>query len=97
MKYRNGTEEELNEGVRGIVVPWQDGIVFQCLCNERTVYVASPPHKITFDDNGVLTIKDSCGYREKKNLRREANWCHFFLENGEIEMCSDSKCPGSKL
>ena len=96
-KYRKRTEEELDNGVFGAVVPFGDGIVFQCLCNERTVYIASPPHKITFDDDGVLTIEGSCGYTEKKNLGREENWCHFLLKNGEIEMCSDSKCPGSKL
>ena len=95
MKYRRGTEEELDRGER-VAVPWGNGIVFPCLCGERTVHVASPPHKITFDDDEVLTLDGSCGYKERKNLGREKNWCHFFLKNGEIEMCSDSKCPGSE-
>ena len=95
MQYRRGTEEELGR-VAGVVVDWSDGVVFRCPCNHRQVYVESPPHAITFDAKGVLTLDGSCGYRGKPNMKppRPQNWCHFWLKDGEVEMCSDAKCPG---
>ena len=68
--------------------------MFRCPCDERQVYVASPPHTIKFDADGVVDIKASCGYRKKDNPPRPANWCHFFINDGVPEMCGDAKCPG---
>ena len=82
------------------VVTWDDdhaghvGVVFRCPCDERQVYVASPPHTIKFDAEGVVDIKASCGYRKRDNPPRPANWCHFWINDGVPEMCGDAKCPG---
>ena len=59
-KYRRGTEDELGQGSR-VVVPWDKGVVFRCPLDERQVYVAQPPHTITFDDQGLLTLDGSVG------------------------------------
>ena len=92
MKYRRGTAEELKNVGSRAVVPWADGVVFRCPCDERQVYIQT--HTITFDAEGVLTLHPSCGYREKDSPPRPQNWCHFWLKDGEVEMCGDAKCPG---
>lgn len=92
-----GTERPLR--TPGIVVHWRDGeaqaVAFSCPCGEREVYVTEQAgHKITVTD-GILDIRGSCGYREDRNLGRPANWCHFFIKGGRVEMCGDSQCPGA--
>ena len=85
------------EDSRG-VLHWQEigreAVQFRCPCGERLVYVTAPPHKIEFDDAGILkSLGGSCGYRAKG--KRPANWCHFTIKDGEIEtMHDDSQCPG---
>ena len=96
MKYRRGTEEELNRGEH-VAVPWEDGVVLKCPCGKRDVYVAEPPHEIKFDENGTLTLVGSCGYKENKAHERPQNWCHFSIKDGNVETHMDSQCPGSKL
>ena len=80
---------------------WQNGIVFLCPCDDRRVYITSPPHSISFDAGGVLTLEPSCGYLESKRedgaISRPQNWCHFWMTDGQPEMCSDAKCPGASL
>ena len=95
-KYFKATEEDLDNGRPGAVVAWSDGVLFQCPCDERQVYIASPPHTISFDEIGLLTITRSIGYRANPDLTppRPANWCHFFITQGLVEMCSDAQCPG---
>ena len=94
-KYHRSEDPESLWGVGGrTVVPWEDGVMFRCPCDERQVYVASPPHRIKFDADGVCDIKSSCGYRKIDNPPRPANWCHFFINDGIPEMCGDAKCPG---
>ena len=83
----------------GPVLYWETdagkAVIFSCPCGEREVYVCSPPHEIAFDEAGRLTIKASCGYRERPNLGRPANWCHFQMTAGKVEMYDDSRCPGA--
>ena len=77
------------------MVPWNDGVVFRCPCDERQIYVASPPHTITFDDDGRLTLNGSVGSKEIRGPGgRPSNWCHFWVWGGTPEMCSDAQCPG---
>lgn len=79
----------------GHIVPWGDGYVFQCPCNERTIYVACPPHDAQFDTSGGLqTLGGSCGYRAHGD--RPQNWCHFSIVDGEVQMHDDAKCSGRK-
>ena len=60
--------------------------------------MTSPPHKkIEFDADDRLTIEASCGYHGRPDLGRPDNWCHFFMTNGVVKMCGDSKCPGASL
>ena len=93
VQYRKGEDDE-GRIPEGIAVPWQGGIVFKCPCGERDVYVASPPHEITWDDDGALTLNGSVGSHEDKARGRDANWCHFFIKGGAVDMCSDAQCPG---
>ena len=104
VKYHKSVESELKKGSRA-VVPWNEGIVFRCPCDERQIYVASPPHKIEFDDEGLLTLDGSVGSRKQLRLpsedmdsedwkHRAKNWCHFWIKGGVLEMCSGTKCPG---
>ena len=98
-KYHKSEDPESLNVVGGrAVVRWgdagSDGVVFRCPCDERQCYVASPPHTIKFDADGVVDIKASCGYRKRDNPPRPANWCHFWINDGVPEMCSDAKCPG---
>ena len=90
--YRRGEEGDLRAGSRA-VVPWQAGVVFRCPCDGRHVYVKSPPHAITFDGDGVLTLEPSCGSKAGRSGRPQ-NWCHFHVRAGRPKMCSDAKCPG---
>lgn len=73
-------------------------IQFRCPCGRRLVYVTAPPHGITFDDAGHLTLDGSVGSvaRPATPLRpaRQQNWCHFFIRDGDPEMCDDAQCPG---
>ena len=91
-----GSEQDLVHGSR-VVVPWSDGVVFRCPCDERQCYLASPPHTITFDAEGVLHVEPSIGYKARPDLGRPQNWCHFYLRNGEAEILEDSQCPGAAL
>lgn len=95
-KYRKVPTDTPGPGSRE-VMEWSDGVVFMCPCGERQAYVASPPHTITFDSDGVLTLDPSCGYRAKPDLNRPQNWCHFYIKDGHPEMCDDAQCPGAGL
>ena len=77
------------------VMDWQNGIVFFCPCDGRRVYITSPPHTVLFDAEGVLTLEPSIGSHE--NESHPQNWCHFWLKDGKVEMCADTKCPGANL
>lgn len=77
----------------GAVVEWSRGVVFRCPCDERHVYVTSPPHEISFREDGVLaSLGVSCGYNAREG--RPQNWCHFTITDGVAKMHNDSKCPG---
>ena len=88
------TEPEVKEIGPVLHFPWASAVEFRCPCGERVVYVTEPPHKIEFDDDERLTLDGSCGSREQPHLGQPANWCHFFIKGGEVEMCGDAKCPG---
>ena len=79
--------------------PWLPGeseaIEFRCPCGERIIYITSPPHGISFDNEERLTLKGSVGARERGTLPR--NWCHLDMTNGIATMYDDSICPGMKL
>ena len=92
MKYRRAPGNFLHAGTRDVIVAGA-GVYFHCPCGERRIYAASPPHTITFDDEGVLTLDPSCGY--VKTTEHPANWCHFWLKAGVAEMVADAQCPGS--
>ena len=98
--YRKGTEAELGAlgKVSAAVVPFQQGVIFRCPCGERDIYVAQPPHTITFDEQDRLTLVGSVGSHEHPNHDppRPQNWCHFHLKDGAAKMCADAKCPGNK-
>ena len=76
---------------------WMDGIVYMCPCDNEQRYITSPPHTISFDADGILTLIPSIGYKARQNLDRPQNWCHFFIKDGVVEMCSDAQCPGANL
>ena len=85
------------------VVHWrsEDGssqaVQFRCPCGDRLPYVVSPPHGIRIAEDGKLTIEGSVGSRENFRNKHPRNWCHFFIRDGQPEMCSDAKCPGKDL
>ena len=83
---------DLGKGSRAVVT-WNEGVVFRCPCDERQVYVSSPPHTITFDAAGRLTLDGSVGSRARGG--RPANWCHFHIKAGVPTMCGGVKCPGA--
>lgn len=73
------------------------GIAFKCPCGERTVHVTEPPHTITYDDDGLLTLDGSVGSREDPHRGRPKLWCHFWIKAGEATMAGDTQCPGKAL
>ena len=77
------------------VMDWHNGIVFMCPCDNEQRYITSPPHTISFNDDGVLTLDPSIGYRARQNLNRKENWCHFYIKEGHPTMCGDAQCPGA--
>ncbi len=87
-----------------VVLCWEnDAVIFACPCGGREVYVTSPPHTITFSEDGKLTLDGSVGSKEGWKMVRGVgiddlpkNWCHFWLKDGEPEMCDDAKCPGGQ-
>ena len=97
MKYTKIDGGILGKGTRDVVVDCEGGAHFLCPCDQRPVYVTSPPHGIEFDSHGVLTLKGSRGYAANERLERPANWCHFSIADGVPSMHSDSKCPGSRI
>ena len=64
-KYRRTPGTVLHAGTREVLVDG-DGVHFYCPCGERMVYAASPPHTITFDADGLLTLDPSCSYRQEQ-------------------------------
>lgn len=94
--YRKGLGNILRRGSR-VVLCLFDGAFFRCPCDFREVYIKTPPHKVEFDDAGVITITGSIGYHENPELGRKQSWCHFFIKTGRPEMCSDAECPGKGL
>ena len=98
VRYRRITGQILEKGSRDVVVVPRHGqstaVYFRCPCDRRPVYIESPPHEITFDGQGTMSLDGSCGY--KKNDEHPQNWCHFFIKGGDVEMCDDAQCPGGK-
>ena len=94
--YKKAEENKDGTLYSGQVIPWANGVVFKCPCVERDVYVASPPHEISFDNEGRLTLDGSVGSREDKSRNRATNWCHFWIKNGIAKIAEDSQCPGKQ-
>ena len=98
-KYRQGPGSVFEKGSRKVLIWENDGVGteahFRCPCGQRSVYVTSPPHTVTVDDDGLVTLDGSVGMR-RDDARGDgvANWCHFWLKSGIPEMCGDSRCPG---
>ena len=95
-RYQKAPESELGKGSRA-VVNFGDGVVFRCPCDERQAYCSSPPHTITFGEDGALTLAPSVGYKARPSLDRPQNWCHFYIKEGIPEMCGDTQCPGGRV
>ena len=70
-------------------------ILFHCPCGEWIVFVKSPPHGIVFDDDGILSLEGSVGFKGDESRALPQNWCHFDITDGKAEMYSDAQCPGS--
>ena len=96
--YRKVEGNVLETNSRGVLYwsePAGEAVQLRCPCSKRLVYVTSPPHKITFRDDGVLaSLGGSCGYRADTAGGRPQNWCHFTITDGVAAMHSDAKCPG---
>ena len=87
----------------GEVYDWSDNrgeayqVAFWCPCGERLVYVSKPPHSvIEFDDDRLLTIKGSIGYKSRRHSDRP-KVCHLQITEGRVTIHDDVTCPGSKL
>lgn len=95
--YRLIPGQTLKHGTRD-VIQHSKGVTFNCPCGERRVW-AGPHHTISFDDDGLLTLAPSCGSHagEINGVDRPQNWCHFWIKNGQAEMCGDAQCPGGAL
>ena len=93
-KYRKVPGSMLEHGSRG-VVEFRDGVAFRCPCDLREMFISSSLHTIKFDSDGILDLSPSCGYLGSVQDGRPKNWCHFFLKNGEPDMCGDAQCPGA--
>ena len=97
---RTLTPETDPRGVVHWTEPDAEAVQFRCPCGERLVYVRSPPHTITFDDRGRMTLDGSCGSHErgKEGVRgyRPPNWCHFWIADGRPVMVDDAQCPGGR-
>ncbi|MCY3730057.1 MAG: hypothetical protein OXF98_01840 [Rhodospirillaceae bacterium] len=68
-------------------------VYFRCPCNGREICVSSPPHGISFSEDGLLSLKGSVGYRARGD--RPENWCHFDVSDGVMSMYGDALCPGN--
>lgn len=71
---------------------------FRCPCGMRALKVVDPPHGISYDAAGLLTVRGSIGSRATPRCgsepARPTNWCHFSVTAGEPAMYSDARCPG---
>ncbi|MCY3878615.1 MAG: DUF6527 family protein [Rhodobacteraceae bacterium] len=70
--------------------------IMSCKCGRRELYLRS--HEISYDDDGIVTVHPSIIDREwwdNQDGKTVRGICHFWLKNGEIEMCGDSTCPGA--
>ena len=64
-----------------------------CPCGENVFIVNSPPHNISFDEQGLMSLEKSYMFIKGDN----ANYiCHFLMKKGIASMQSDSTCPGKK-
>ena len=95
-KYRKVPVDDYGPGSRE-VMDWHQGVVFMCPCDYERRYITSPPHAISFGDDGILSLEPSIGYRERRDLDRKENWCHFYIRDGTASMVGDSECPGKNL
>ena len=68
-------------------------IIFRCPCDGRLIAIEQPPHTITVEHNRTITLDGSVGSHAR--FDRPANWCHFWLKQGRVEMVSDARCPGA--
>ena len=88
------------------VYAWQNeqgGLVeahFRCPCGERVIKVVDPPHGISYDAEGLLTVKGSIGSRaipaHGPHPARPENWCHFWITRGHAGVYNDAQCPGAE-
>ena len=91
-KYRRTPGTVLHAGTRDVIVAGT-GVHFHCPCGERRIFAASPPHTISFDADGVLTLDPSCSTAESSKYPE--GWCHFWLRDGEVKMVASAQCPGN--
>lgn len=92
--YRLDPRCDLRRGSHGVVIDdTTGGIYFRCPCGEIIHNVGG--HEVSFSEgSGEMTVSPSIGYREPPGSSRPQNWCHMFIRDGVVEMCSDAKCPG---
>ena len=99
--------------IEGTVLPREAGPVidgggitmFWCPCMARRVVVwnqehpETKGHKVSYADDGAMTIKGSIGYvasgdHDREDYRRQ-NWCHAHVTAGRFKLCPDAICPGA--
>lgn len=97
MLYRRKDDTDLAKDKREVYV-WksdQKGCTFWCPCGTRVCNLWIPPHKVSFDKDGIMHIKNSIGSRAKEG--RPKDWCHFFVKHGKYIIAKDARCPGKEL
>ena len=67
----------------------------KCPCGEREGLLLGDRHAVTFDEDGLCTVHPSLGYEATDE--HPANWCHYFIRQGRVEMCGDARCPGAEM
>ena len=89
-----GTDANVGRESREVwVSPTGGHVCFRCPCGDRVCNLVVPPHKVRFDDDGILTVSNSIGSRGIGDGRPE--WCHFHVKQGIPLMAKDARCPGS--
>ena len=102
IEYRRHDSEDMERPLKpGPVLHWADrmrgdAVIFSCPCGAREIFATTENgHKISFDDEGRLTIRGSLGAHPRpQDGYPEANWCHAYVTDGVFEVLDDSICPG---
>ena len=63
-----------------------------CPCRKRTVFLVN--HKVSFDEEGLMSVENSIAI--SRNQVPHFGYCHFHIQDGTVQFYEDATCKGAQ-